>query len=40
MDKIVDGVDDIESVGAAAGATASVTSNSDQMPADNQVIKN
>ena len=36
MDKIVDGVDDINSVAAAAGATASVSSNSDQMPADNQ----
>ena len=36
MDKIVDGVDDIESVSAAAGATASVASNPDQMPADNQ----
>ena len=36
MDKIVDGVDDIHSVEAAASATSSVTSNPDQMPTGNQ----
>ena len=36
MDKIVDGVDDIESVSVAAGATANVAANPDQMPLKNQ----
>ncbi len=37
MDKIVDAVDDPNSMMLAASATDSVTSNSDQMPTSNQV---
>lgn len=36
MDKIVDGVGDPDSIATAAGATSSVTSNSEQMPMSNQ----
>jgi hypothetical protein len=37
MDKIVDAVDDPNSMIMAASATDSVTSNPDQMPTSNQV---
>lgn len=37
VDKIVDNVDDPESMTSAASATSSVTANAAQMPPDNQV---